>query len=65
MFATKPGFHLFMFLNQQKKRAKKELKRKKKRSEERKRDLFVNVVFEIGEDVRIVGIDGNQLLHCV
>jgi hypothetical protein len=54
-----------MFLNQQKKRAKKDLKRKKKRSEERKRDLFVNVVFEIGEDVRIVGIDGNQLLHCV
>jgi len=54
-----------MFLNQQKKKSEEGIEKTKKRSEERKRDLFVNVVFEFGEDVRIVGIDGNQLLHCV
>ena len=33
--------------------------------DEEEEDLLVDVVFEIGEDVRIAGIDGDELLHCV
>jgi hypothetical protein len=59
MLAKKPVKYFFSL-----KTVKNEEKRNKI-ERERERDLFVNVVFEIGEDVRIVGIDGNQLLHCV